>query len=196
MLTLVSVWALFLNIPLSTWRRLQYNRSSCHRPKHEQKTELSHVTKLNTYNLPDLVRPQVALPVLHISDDFVGLLTHFPHVQLGLVAVAFMDMVVQAAPAAVTEALRDEQACPPPRSLSTHRLQHAECGASDSRYHADARRHVCLVVTVAFTECRNNGFDVNSCSIVHYMHLNRFAFELMEEMLWILNPHIFGLVLE
>lgn len=75
------------------------------------------------YNFPDIVPSQVALPVLHISDDFVGLLTHRSHVQLGLVAVAFTDMLVQTAADSVPEATRDNTAGPPPgEQLSAYRL--------------------------------------------------------------------------
>ncbi|TNN54258.1 hypothetical protein EYF80_035558 [Liparis tanakae] len=64
----------------------------------------------------------VSLPVLYVRDDFVRLLAHRPHVQLGLVAVTFADVLVQAAPGSVRQALRDVHACPLPRAASGRRL--------------------------------------------------------------------------
>lgn len=69
---------------------------------------------VNTYNFPDVVPLQVSLPVLYICYDFVRLPTHCSHVQLGLVAVTFTDVLVQAAPGTVREAARDKHACPLP----------------------------------------------------------------------------------
>lgn len=55
----------------------------------------------DTYYFPDIVPSQVTLSVLHICDDFVGLLTHDSHVQVRLVAVTFTGMLVQSAPGTV-----------------------------------------------------------------------------------------------
>lgn len=67
-----------------------------------------------THHFPDIVPSQVTLPALHICYDFVSLLTHTSHVQLGLVAVTFTDMFVQTASGTVRTAVRGEQACPLP----------------------------------------------------------------------------------
>lgn len=67
-----------------------------------------------TYHFPDMVPSQVTLPALHICYDFVSLLTHSSHVQLGLVAVTFAGMFVQTASGTMGTAVRGEQACPLP----------------------------------------------------------------------------------
>lgn len=63
-----------------------------------------------THHFPDIIPSQVPLPALHICYDFISLLTHGCHIQIGLVAVTFTDMFVQTASGAMRTAMRDEQA--------------------------------------------------------------------------------------
>lgn len=76
------------------------------------------------YYFPDVAPPQIPLPVLHIGDDFVGLLAHLSHVQLRLVAVTFTDMLVQTAPRSVAEAVEEKQVYFPPREEPERWLFH------------------------------------------------------------------------
>lgn len=109
-----------------------------------------------TYYFPDILSLQLALPALHISYDFVGLLTHGSHIQLGLVTVSCTNMLVQAAPDSVTETVRDEHTGSLSWTLSSRRLQRCQQCASDSNNHADRGRHVCPLVADAFKEYRSN----------------------------------------
>lgn len=77
---------------------------------------MAHRIRTYTYNFPDIVTSQFTLPILYIFYDFVRLLAHCPHVQLGLITVTFTDMLVQTAPGTVGKALRNEYVCPLPRA--------------------------------------------------------------------------------
>lgn len=106
-----------------------------------------------TYNFPDILPSQVSLSVLHICDDFVGLLAHCFHVQFGLVAVTFTDVFVQTTSGVVNKATRNKHAGPLPVTQSHQRLENSQHCSFDN--HAHAGRHVCLGVPVTFIPCRN-----------------------------------------
>lgn len=73
------------------------------------------------YYFPDIVSSQVSFPALHITDDFVSLLAHCCHVQLGFVAITLTDMVVQTTPGSMRKTLRYESVYPPLRPLPSKR---------------------------------------------------------------------------
>lgn len=97
------------------------------------------------HHVPHVFRPQVTLPALHVADDFVGLLAHGSHVQLGFVAESGSDVFVQTAPGSVGEPGRDGPAGPLSR-----RPQRRQRGSSEASDRADGRGHVGSVIEEAF----------------------------------------------